>query len=282
MGKVTNIAWCDSSWNPWIGCTQVGPGCKFCYAESLDKRYGHAHWGPGAPRRRTSEENWKLPLRWNRIAFNTGTRPWVFCASMADVFDNEVPPEWRTDMWALIRATPNLNWQIVTKRISNVKKMVPENWPYPHVGIIATVCTQAEADRDIPRLLNTPAAWHGLSVEPMLEAIDMRRLLTWGATVNDFHHPEPGIDWVIIGGESGPKARPFSIPAARDLVAQCRAADVPVFMKQIGRRPIFGTKIAKYNPHDRDGRDLESLPVDLRIRQMPRVSFGAPQQLELA
>lgn len=259
MGANSKIEWCDHTMNPWVGCTKVGPGCTHCYAETMDSRWGHESWGVGAPRRKTSERVWKTPIGWNRIVAHTGKRLWVFCASMADVFDNEVPPEWRTELWELMRRTPNLNWQIVTKRISNVAKMVPADWPFPHVGLIATVCTQEEADRDVPRLLATPAAWRGLSVEPMLGPIDI--------TGFDL------LDWIIIGGESGRGAREFQITWARDLIKKCQSAHVPVFMKQIGRNVVYGSIPVRPSG---EGRDIAEWPVDIRIRQMPRVTFPAP------
>ncbi len=263
MGKNSKIEWTTHTQNFWIGCTKVGPGCDHCYAENQDVRWGHKSWGSGAPRRRTSERIWKQPTGWNRIAANTGERPWVFCSSLSDFFDNEVPPEWRADAWETIRRSPNLNWQIVTKRISNVAKMVPPDWPLPHVGIIATVCTQDEANRDIPRLLNTPARWRGLSVEPMLGPIS----IPWSMRTN--------LDWIVIGGESGSSARAFNVGWARDLIGECRASDTPVFMKQLGRKVVYGT--VPWRPKN-EGRDMEEWPVDIRIRQMPRVEFQAPEK----
>src|SRR5881394_1441244 len=120
MAEITGISWADSTFNPWIGCTKVGPGCDHCYAQVLDSRYrwgGATHWGVGKPRMRTSVSNWKKPLAWNAKAAKSG-KPWrVFCASLTDVFDNEVPEEWRADLWRLIGATPALTWLLLTKRI---------------------------------------------------------------------------------------------------------------------------------------------------------------------
>ena len=128
MGKVTKISWCDSTFSPWIGCTEVSPGCDNCYSRELSKRYGWAKWGIGQPRYRTSASNWAQPIAWNRAAEKSG-RVWrVFCAPLADVFDNDVPFQWRIDLWRLIEATPNLSWLLVTKRIGNVERMVPHHW----------------------------------------------------------------------------------------------------------------------------------------------------------
>ena len=163
MSKETGIAWTDSTFNPWIGCSKVGPGCEGCYAEAQDSRKlvdGKTHWGPGVPRHLTGAGTWKNPVKWNKEAARTGMRHLVFCASLADVFDNEVPAQWRTKLFDLIRATPALTWQIVTKRIVNAKKMLPADWGdgYPNVWLISTIVNQAEADRDMPKLLALPAS----------------------------------------------------------------------------------------------------------------------------
>lgn len=183
MAEKTAIAWTRSSFNPWIGCTRVGPGCDHCYAEALDKRmrYGGAvHWGSGVERMRTSFANWKDPLRWNSRAAR-GDRPWrVFCASLADVFDNEVPGEWRVDLWSLIQRCSHLDWLLVTKRIGNVAHMIPEEWlarGFPaSVRLLITVCNQEEADRDIPKLLALPCK-NGVSYEPALGSVDWTKWL---------------------------------------------------------------------------------------------------------
>jgi len=228
MAEQTGIAWTDSTFNPWIGCTRVGPGCAHCYAEALDRRHkwgGATHWGTGVPRMRTSPGYWRQPLLWNSA--KQGRR--VFCASLADVFDNEVPEEWRADLWRLIRATPNLTWQLLTKRIGNAERM----WPggdYQNVWVGATVVNQEEADRDIPKLRALPAAVRFLSVEPMLEQFDL--CLMPGEEVSVEAGAARGIHWVIVGGESGSKRRPFELAWLRSVVEQCHAASVPVFVKQ--------------------------------------------------
>ena len=166
MSANSAIEWTDHTFNPWWGCQKVGPGCDHCYAETLDKRTGGQHWGPGAERRRTSVKNWHDPVRWNKQAdaffAEHGRRQRVFCASMADVFDNAVDPQWRDDLFALILATPNLDWLLLTKRIGNVGNMLPVPFDfdkhYPNVWIGATIVNQEEADRDIPKLLAVTAA----------------------------------------------------------------------------------------------------------------------------
>jgi protein gp37 len=118
MAENSKIEWCDHTFNPWIGCQKVSPGCDHCYAEAMmDKRYGRVQWGPHGERKRTSEDNWKKPLAWAKRA--NGHRPRVFCASLADWLDNRVPLQWRSDLGRLIEATPELDWLLLTKRPEN-------------------------------------------------------------------------------------------------------------------------------------------------------------------
>lgn len=185
MAETTGIAWCDSTFNAWIGCTKVSPGCDHCYAEALDARHrwgGNTHWGTAVPRYRTSANLWKQPLAWNRKAEASG-KPWrVFTNSLADVFDNEVPAGWRADLFSLIDDTPALMWLLLTKRIGNAPKMltmkydrrIGEAVPFPNVWIGASVVNQEEADRDIPKLLATPAAKRFVSYDPDTESLRIR------------------------------------------------------------------------------------------------------------
>jgi len=238
MTANTKIEWADHTFNPWIGCTKVGPGCDHCYAEAdFDKRRHVVTWGTGQPRKRTAPSNWAQPVKWNAEAQRLGIRYRVFCASLADVFDNTVEPQWRADLFKLIEATPNLDWLLLTKRIGNAADMMflarGGHLPLlPNVWIGATIVNQAEADRDIPKLLAVPAAKRFLSMEPLLGPVDL-----------DQFHPmrEPAlqplinrIDWVIVGGESGHKARPMHPDWARSLRDQCQTAGVPFLFKQWG------------------------------------------------
>lgn len=230
MAEHTKIEWCDHTFNPWIGCTKVSPACDNCYAERLmDQRMGRAQWGAGNDRVRTSEVNWREPLKWQRRAERDETRPFVFCASLADVFDNEVSDEWRRDLFQLIEATPNLVWLLLTKRIGNVRRMTDVergNLPLPsNVAIGATMATQEEYDRDAIKLeqvkqLADPLFTFG-SFEPLLGPIRL-----------DSHVP----DWVIVGGESGPNARPMNLDWARRVKRDCeRFFPTPIFnFKQVG------------------------------------------------
>lgn len=251
MSKTTAIEWCDSTFNPWIGCTRVSPACDDCYAaRSTPARTLGVVWGPSAERRRTSAENWKQPLRWNAQAAEFfeqhGRRRRVFCASLADVFDKEVPTEWRAALWALIRTTPNLDWLLLTKRIGNaINMMYDAEEAMPNVWLGATICNQEEADRDIPKLLAVPARVRFLSIEPMLGPITLREVHSDICEIDALtgNHgvlrplrgrSDAKVHWVICGGESGPKARPMHPDWARSLRDQCAAAGVPFLFKQWG------------------------------------------------
>lgn len=226
MAEKTGISWTDSTFNPWIGCTKVGPGCDNCYAEALmDKRWHKVTWGSGQARQRTSAANWKQPLLWEReheaFALMHSRRRRVFCASLADVFDNEAPPQWRGELWALVKATPHLDWLILTKRIGNAAGMAPAEGLPPNVWLGATMVNQPEWDRDARKLLAVDASVRYVSVEPMLGPI------TGGL---DLH----GLDWVIVGGESGHGARPIRREWVDSLWRECEAAGVAFFFKQWG------------------------------------------------
>lgn len=279
MAESTRIEWADATFNPWIGCTRVGPGCDNCYAAvSTPSRSMSIKWGAGEPRHRTSASNWAQPLVWERKAqafqAQHGRRQRVFCASLADVFDNEVPPAWRAELFALIASTPNLDWMLLTKRIGNVAKMIEapgmQKCGLPaNVWLGATVVNQQEAERDVPKLQDTQATVRFLSIEPMLGPITLGKggaekhgylarteLGDWVERGDDRHYRDrwtyadyplegkrstkqgqysvPRIDWVICGGESGPGARPMHPAWARSLRDQCAAAGVPFLFKQWG------------------------------------------------
>ncbi|CAN5279514.1 phage Gp37/Gp68 family protein [soil metagenome] len=273
MAENSAIEWTDHTFNPWEGCQKLGPGCDHCFAEARNARFSGgvaANWGPGAPRRRTSDANWRKPLHWQAEAARTGIRPRVFCASLADVFDNAVHPDWRSDLFELIHRTPDLDWLLLTKRIGNVARMIwadGEMTALPaNVWLGATIINQEEADRDIPKLLAVPAKVRFLSMEPLLAPVDLGRICivpqVKGAARAGIHidalrgryvesgmayigdwdvnglYPDDAstlsLDWVIVGGESGPGARPMQPNWARSLRDQCAAAGVPFLFKQWG------------------------------------------------
>lgn len=330
MSQKTKIEWCDSTFNPWIGCTKVGPGCDHCYAETMNARFKGGNWGSGAQRKRTAESNWQNAIMWNKKAAsglfvecaecgkrefrkwdNTvppgglsfcsnpdcvslpesdsfTARPRVFCASMADWLDNEVPIEWLADLLNLIRITPHLDWLLLTKRIGNWRSRMEqvagysgnlgekegyEKWsdtwsmafdwlkgaPPKNIWMGATICNQTEANRDIEKLLKIPASVRFLSVEPLLDEINLTHLrgspidypeapkrAHWINALTGEHGCYLGdsrtvrsdllhkVDWVIVGGESGPGARPMHPDWVRSLRDQCISASTPFFFKQWG------------------------------------------------
>ena len=243
--KGAGILWTDYTHNPWHGCVKVSQGCKFCYADAQDKRFGESHWGPSAPRKMLSAANWRKPLLWNGEAAAAGVRARVFCASMADVFE-KLPADHpsagdvedaRARLWELVEATPSLDWLLLTKRPKNIRLMSPPSWwgqGFPeNVWVGTSVEDQATADDRIPHLLKVPARVRFLSCEPLLGPVDLCDYLTPTGYL-DRYTPEPGIEWVICGGESGPHARPMHPDWARGLRDQCQAAGVSYFFKQWG------------------------------------------------
>lgn len=278
MAKKTQISWCDSTFNPWVGCTQISPACDHCYASAqMDTRLGRVKWGAGQPRKVTSEANWKMPLRWNKHAFWECLCGWrgadserperylpggseapccpacgsvsgfaaarrrVFCASLADWLDNEVPVQWLWSLLNTIRLTPNIDWLLLTKRIQNwfrridharmmcvmmiedgatgdllEKAEAMRTWlaawldgnPPANVWLGATICDQPEADRDILKLLPVPARVRFLSIEPLLGHVELN-----GHEYSVAPGLGEGVDWLtgvisqhseIFGGDTSP------------------------------------------------------------------------------
>lgn len=254
MGEVTGISWTDHTFNPWMGCTKVSPACDHCYAEALmDTRWGKVKWGAGQPRVRTSAANWREPLKWNRAAAAAGVRRRVFCASLADVFDAEVPDAWRDELFALIQRTPHLDWLLLTKRPQVAWKYFEPyriKGPPSNVWLGTTVESQAMAELRVRQLLRIPATVRFVSYEPALERIDWDKVYL-GAPSADW------IDWIIVGGESGAGARPMDLQWARDTMDHCQVSGAAFFMKQLGGHP--------------DKRDrLDAFPEALRRREFPR------------
>lgn len=310
MGKQTGIAWTRSTFNPWIGCTEVSPGCDHCYARQMDARFrygGAAHWGAGVPRYRTTAGTWATVRRWDRaaaleqatgkVAVQSRWRGtpgfWPVFPSLCDPFDNEVPQGWRDDFFILVSETPHLTWLLLTKRIGNVARMLPVWWedpeawgldtsnkvPHPNIWIGASVVNQEEADRDIHKLLDVPAAKHFVSYEPALARVDWCEALGiwWNSTRQAWVINGASVDQIIVGGESDQgehRARPFDLAWARSTVEQCRAAGVACFVKQLGSHPVL-TQYAGLPPvevsfHSNPGADPSEWPEDLRIQEFPR------------
>lgn len=223
MAEVTGIAWTDHTHNEWWGCSSTaGAGCDKCYAAALDRRTGGNYFGIGTVPRLTKEANRNKPYRWNRDAGDSGKRFRVFCGSMMDFFDKNAPEGARDALWAKIRETTHLDWQVLTKRTANIPKMLPADWGdgYPNVWLGATCEDKKSGLRRLAQLRDIPAKIRFLSVEPLLEDLGDIDL--------------SGIHWVIVGGESGGGYRPMDKSWAERVIAQCREQDVSVFFKQWG------------------------------------------------
>lgn len=288
MARETKIGWVKNSdgtpgatFNGWLGCTKVSPGCDHCYAETfVVGRQGRKVWGAGVPRHLVVDSTWAQPRKWDTEAKAKGIRIRVFTNSLADVFDAEVDPAWRDKLFSLIEGTPNLDWLVVTKRhkvmtdyltarwLKRVNNVAANDgpWPiqrpaWPNLWLAVSVENQAMANLRIPALVSMRnlAAVLFLSVEPQLEDINIGGLIA-----------KPGdIDWIITGGESGHggRARPYHVDWARSLLGQARREGVAFFLKQVGSAPVFGT-VAPTLRHPK-GEDPAEWPTDLRVQEMP-------------
>jgi protein gp37 len=253
MGEKTAIAWTDHTFNPWWGCERVSPGCQHCYAETFAKRTGNDVWGKSADRRYFGDKHWAEPLKWNAAAERDGQLHLVFCASMADVFeDRESHVPHRERLFDLIEATPHLTWQLLTKRPENVLSMTRYRWfhGFPeNVWVGTTVEDQERAVVRLPLLREIPAAVRFVSAEPLLAQVDLGGL--------------PGVEWVICGGESGPGHRPLNLDHARTLRDQCAAFEIPFFFKQVGGyKPTAGGDLL-------DGESIKQFPAHRPAGQVP-------------
>ncbi len=314
----TNIEWADKVWNPATGCTKVSAGCANCYAATWAHR-GMGQWkGRKFEDVRCHEDRLFQPTTWKkpqRVFVNSMTD--LFHEAIPDAFRDRVLLTMafcREHTFQVLTKRPDATlkyfrgldlsteagkdrWDAARRPLYNHFNnrktfalaeyigagMAYTKLPLPNVHLIVTVENQKAADERMPLLIETPVAVKGLSVEPMLEAVDLR--LTRPHSENG---PEDttlvqtvagmNIDWVICGGESGPGARPFGIGWARDLRDQCRAAGVPFFMKQIGREPYAvgvpgsGENDWIHKVKNPKGGDPLEWPEDLRIREFPKVS----------
>lgn len=370
MAETTSIEWCDHTFNGWIGCQKISPGCENCYAcvdtfTRTQRAINRELWGPAATAERhvTSESNWRKPLAWNRDAhdwpdecvrcgrrlnaaiqlettlgcFGCGgrefvkSRPRVFAFSEGDVFEKfdglmttmrSLPYWWchgslssspipstglpegcrlatmddfRDRLFQLIVDTPNLDLLLLTKRPENAKKMMASlTISPPNLWVGASIENQKYANERIPQLLEIPAAVRFLSIEPLLGPIDLTSIrwqlpdsigVVQGSVLGnaDGRGFSPrgaqgqGINWVIVGGESGPNARPCDLAWIRSIVEQCLSADVPCFVKQLGSFPIGDWRgnsrpfrVVSWRLNDRKGGDPSEWPEDLHVREFPR------------
>ncbi|MBA4282019.1 phage Gp37/Gp68 family protein [Ralstonia sp.] len=259
MAENSGIEWTHHTFNPWIGCTKISAACDHCYAEAWDARGLQGlptRWGPHADRTRTSAGNWSKPRTWNSKAKAAGVRYRVFCASLADVFDNHrsILPEWRADLWRLIDATPHLDWLLLTKRPQNIAKMLPADWGRgrPNVWLGTSTEDRSEMLRRGEALAAVPAVVRFWSAEPL---------------VGDLGVIPPAImpDWIITGGENGQHFRPVNPDWFRGLRDQCSAAGVPFLFKQWeGRRQ----KEIKAKGRELDGVVWDGYPTLALLRAL--------------
>jgi protein gp37 len=230
MGKESKIEWTHHTFNPWWGCVRVSPACKFCYAESWAKRLGADVWGSKAERRFFTDAHWQEPIKWNKEAATDGVRRRVFCASMADVFENRKDLHAsRERLWGLIEATPHLDWLLLTKRIEHVKKLAPWQGKWPkNIWLGTSTEKQNWLEKRVDHLLAHDVMVRFVSAEPLLGQLEMAQWLAKQGS------RRAGINWVIAGGESGVHARWMNPVWAESLRDQCRAAGVPFHFKQWG------------------------------------------------
>jgi protein gp37 len=341
MGK-TSIEWTHRegsqgvTWNPTRGCSRISPGCEHCYAETIAERFSGPgqHWEGYATRgkgwtRRVSLLLHKLaePLSWR--APRT-----VFVDSASDLFHEKLTFEEIGAVFGVMAQTPRHTYQVLTKRSERLREFyawasghgdehapppdfvvstcaanfvgdidqVVRPWPLANVWIGVSVEDQQRADERIPDLLAVPAAVRFLSVEPLLEEVDLRVALglqpgkQWAPCLCREIHPSDRpcltceakaslhrVHWVIVGGESGPGARPFDVAWARSIVTQCREAGVACFVKQLGDRAVDTTMIVRKGPdrkppllllRTKKGGDPSEWPPDLRVREFPRAAGG--------
>lgn len=302
MGIETGVQWAAHTFNPWRGCNKISPGCKHCYAEAfVVNRQSLPVWGAQAPRRIAAESTWRQPLRWNKIALSGAPRPRVFCASLADVFEDYRGPsaaelrDARGRLFRLIEQTPRLVWMLLTKRADRVAHEIPAHWQDGRWPANAWIGFSAESQETFDArwefMRHLPAPLVFTSMEPMLGPVVLpSSYLSRGQRV-----------WPIVGGESGGKARPFDMAWATRMLKPCQDHGVPLFIKQLGavaidgpgtRSPLSaaaGTRSGKIdcaitddgedsqiyrrvNLKDGKGGDLAEWPEYLRRRELPELA----------
>lgn len=264
---MTKIEWTNESWNPVTGCAKVSPGCKNCYAEKMAKRLkamGQPNYRNGfavtlQAQELGAPETWRKPRK-------------VFVNSMSDLFHEAIPDEYVYQVFLSMSRAPRHIFQVLTKRPERMREIVPKIRSklvdrLEHVWLGVSCENLATALERIPILRDVPAAIRFVSFEPLLEDVGELDLA--------------GIDWAIIGGESGPGARPFNIEWARNIIRQCREQKVAAFVKQVGSNPIVFDEITRTRGETtritmkpaklkaRKGNDPAEWPVDLRIREFP-------------
>lgn len=249
MGKVSGIEWTDATWNPWLGCTKVSPGCRNCYAERIEERYGRDF----SQVRRTAYRTFNSPMRWERPRM-------IFTCSMSDFFHKDAD-DWREEVWDIIRVTPRHTYQILTKRPERIEECLPEDWGsgWPNVWL-GTSVEMPEYSGRMATLAEVPAVVRFISAEPLLGLVSIYDAFTLLVTEEDRKQPLrwQTIDWVIVGGESDPvNPRPMKVEWARLLRDECLHYGIPFFFKQWGGRSrvngVWGGRVL-------DGRTWDEMP----------------------
>lgn len=304
----SSIEWTDKTWNPVRGCSLISPGCANCYAMRFAHRFsapGQPYEGltrlrtKGGPvwtgEARFIREMLEAPLTWKKPA-------WIFVNSMSDLFHEDVSFEQIAAVFGVMASCPQHAFQVLTKRAErmveffrwlskkedgqhrvawwkiydeaqlhgiSVRELRPAfRWPLNNVWLGVSIENQEQANKRIPRLLEAPAWVRFLSMEPLLEPVDLAYATFNGA---DSFGTMPGIDWVIVGGESGPHARPFDLTWARALRDSCQRAGVTFFFKQAGSSPTLNGELLRFV--HRKGSDPTEWPEDLRERAFPEVKL---------
>jgi len=283
----SKIAWCDHTFNPWIGCTQIAEGCKNCYAKRLNDRFHYVPEWNGA-RKLMSDAYWMQPYTWNEQAKKESRPKLVFAGSMCDIWDNAVPSQWQNLLQDRILGTPNLIWLLLTKRPENIAFNPPFWWDafdgrgseHPAVqkrvwlGISASTQKEfderAEAliwDPDVtpPRRLEKWPCKKFLSLEPLIEPVNIEkylqeRTITFKAISTTVKLPRV-FDWVIVGGETGPGARPIHRAWVTEIIRSCNKYNVPLFFKQWGKN-YLPSDMKINNPHEVCGKIYQEFPAE--------------------
>jgi protein gp37 len=266
MADKSAIEWTDATWNPVTGCTKVSPGCDHCYAERVTERWQ----GKGSFNRVVlHEDRLSKPLKWRKPRR-------VFVNSMSDLFHDDVPDAYIAEVFSVMARAPQHTFQVLTKRHGRMRSLLNRGsfrdnlatwcrpWPLPNVWLGVSVEDQKWADVRVPALLDTPAAVRFLSCEPLLGPVWLKAF--WLQPT----FPGPRINWVIVGGESGPGARPMHADWARSLRDRCVAAGVPFFFKQTG------SLLARDLGMPGKGDKWDYLPQEFRIRDYPALAAGVP------
>lgn len=282
MSDQSAIEWTDATWNPVVGCDQISPGCAHCYAKAIHDRRHKAFLAGGnvlVPQYaqpfevvRPRADRLEVPLHWK-------TPRRVFVNSMSDLFHEDVPDQFLHDVYAVMEQARQHTFQVLTKRAARMRDYLAWRYgpdadtpggriPSRHIWHGVSVENQHFADERIPLLLQTPSAMRFISAEPLLGPVDLFEWLLYG---NDGARVDYGkLDWLIVGGESGPGARPFDLAWARSLVQQCQVAGVPVFVKQLGANPVLRlSDLVERAPRGKGG-DPAAWAADLRVREFPR------------